>query len=568
MITSHRALPVFDVVIPTIGRPSLGRLLLGLQRAATDGCTPQRVVVVDDRLVAREALRLPSLPALPVTVIRSGGAGPAAARNLGWRCGFSPWVVFLDDDVELPPSWTAELVRDLLDADGHPRVAAVSGRIHVPLPSDRPPTDRERDVAGLARALWATADNAYRRTVLAEIGGFDERFPRAYREDADIAIRTLRAGYELRRGERTLDHPVGDAPWHVSVRRQRGNRDDALLLHLHGRARCAEVGVITRRRPLHLATTATAAVAVAGSLSGNRRLAAVAGLGWATLVAEFAWRRIAPGFRHPREIAGMVATTLLIPPAATWAWLTGLARAWWIAPSAGPAARALLVDRDGTLVDDVPYNGDPEAVRPRPGVAEALDRARARGLAVAVVSNQSGIGRGIVSADAVDAVNRRVADLLGPFDAVLVCPHHPDAGCPCRKPEPGLVRQAADLLGVRPPSCVVIGDIGADVEAARRAGARGILVPTAITRVEEIEAAEEVASDFSGAVSWALGGRPAARARGPLAARRRPARPRRGSARPTARVPRTPAAHDARSRPSQRISAGRASGAPPPAPGA
>ncbi len=166
---------------------------------------------------------------------------------------------------------------------------------------------------------------------------------------------------------------------------------------------------------------------------------------------------------------------------------------------------AVLFDRDGTLVRDVPYNGDPARVDPMPGARQALDRLRKAGIPVGVVSNQSGVGRGLVTMEDVEAVNRRVDELLGPLDPWAVCPHAPADGCTCRKPEPGLIRRAADALGVAPERCAVIGDIGADVEAARAAGARGVLVPTPRTRPEEVEAATEVAADLEAAVDLLLG---------------------------------------------------------------
>ncbi len=167
-------------------------------------------------------------------------------------------------------------------------------------------------------------------------------------------------------------------------------------------------------------------------------------------------------------------------------------------------AHAILFDRDGTLVVDVPYNGDPARVSPMPLAREAVALARGAGVRLGVVSNQSGIGRGILTRDAVDAVNREVDRRLGPFEAWCVCPHAPADDCTCRKPRPGLVLHAAAVLGVAPEHVVVIGDIGADVEAARAAGARGILVPTAVTRAEEVAAAERVAGDLLTAVELAL----------------------------------------------------------------
>jgi HAD superfamily hydrolase (TIGR01662 family) len=166
---------------------------------------------------------------------------------------------------------------------------------------------------------------------------------------------------------------------------------------------------------------------------------------------------------------------------------------------------AVLFDRDGTLVRDVPYNGDPARVEPLPGAREALDRLRAEGVAVGVVSNQSGVGRGLVTMEQVEAVNRRVDDLLGPLAPWVVCPHAPDDGCACRKPAPGLIRRAAELLGVPPEQCAVVGDIGSDVDAARAAGARAVLVPTPRTRRDEVEAAPAVAGDLGEAVELLLG---------------------------------------------------------------
>jgi D-glycero-D-manno-heptose 1,7-bisphosphate phosphatase len=102
-------------------------------------------------------------------------------------------------------------------------------------------------------------------------------------------------------------------------------------------------------------------------------------------------------------------------------------------------------------------------------------------------------------------VNDRIEDLLGPLGPWFVCPHLPDAGCACRKPRPGLVLRAAERLSVAPERCALIGDIGADIEAARAAGASSVLVPTARTRPEEVARADVVAPDLGAAVDVLLG---------------------------------------------------------------
>ncbi|MFI5973327.1 HAD-IIIA family hydrolase [Streptomyces sp. NPDC051452] len=166
---------------------------------------------------------------------------------------------------------------------------------------------------------------------------------------------------------------------------------------------------------------------------------------------------------------------------------------------------AVLFDRDGTLVADVPYNGDPDRVRLLPGAARAVALARAHGLATGVVSNQSGIGRGLLTAGQVRRVNARADALLGGLDVWLFCPHAPDTGCGCRKPRPGLILAAAARLGVPPAACLVVGDIAADVLAARAAGARGVLVPNAATATDEVERFAPVsAPDLPSAVRGAL----------------------------------------------------------------
>jgi histidinol-phosphate phosphatase family protein len=496
-----------SVVVPTIGRPSLRALLDSVVESARHTGQPlPAVFLVDDRPAGGPELPLDGAgPA--VRVLRSGGRGPAAARNVGWRAGTSRWVAFLDDDVTVTPDWLADLVRDLESAA--PSVAGSQGNVTVPLPAGRAPTDWERGTAGLEQASWITADMAYRRAALERAGGFNERFPRAFREDADLALTVLALGHRLERGSRHTVHPVRPAGWWVSVAQQRGNADDVLMQRLHGpgwqlRARAAE-----GRRPVHLLVTALATGALLAVAAGRRRLAGGLAAGWLAGTAEFSARRILPGPRDPVEVAKMVSTSVLIPPAATGHWLAGRYRHRRVRPRLSerrsPARpSAVLLDRDGTIIRDVPYNGDPTLVQAMPGARRALDRLRSAGIPLAVISNQSGIGRGLLDPAQVAAVNARVEELLGPFDAWAICPHAVEDGCDCRKPRPGLIHRAADQLGVDPRSCVVIGDIGSDVESARAAQARAILVPTPRTRAEEVRAAPVRARTLADAVELVL----------------------------------------------------------------
>ncbi|MWV60573.1 HAD-IIIA family hydrolase [Rathayibacter sp. VKM Ac-2754] len=173
-----------------------------------------------------------------------------------------------------------------------------------------------------------------------------------------------------------------------------------------------------------------------------------------------------------------------------------------------PPLRGILFDRDATLVVDVPYNGDASKVEPMPTALDAVARAREAGLALGVVTNQSGIARGIIDRAQADAVNARVDELFGGFDVWMLCPHGPEDGCDCRKPAPGMVLGAADALGLPADSLAVIGDIGADVGAAVAAGARGVIVPTPITLADEVAAAPLRAATLLEAVELLLAMQP------------------------------------------------------------
>jgi histidinol-phosphate phosphatase family protein len=519
----------YDVVIPTVGRPSLARLLDAL--AAQAEPLPERIWLVDDRLDPSTAHLLPHTGVKGavigrVTVLRTGGRGPAAARNAGWRASEADWIAFLDDDVVPPEEWTTKLSADLGAAGD--RVAGVQGRIVVPLPLDRRPTDWERTVKGLERAQWATADMAYRREALQQVGGLDERFTRNYREDADLGLRITEAGWEIVRGERTIVHPVGPAsPW-ISVKAQAGNADDVLMRAIHGKDWRARAGAPAGRLRRHTATAVAGLASLAALSIGARRTATAAGAAWAALTLELATARIAPGPKTPRELVTMAMTSAPMPFVAVGQRLRGRALVRALRGAARGRPAAVLLDRDDTLVLDVPYNGDPAKVEPMPGAREALRRLRAEGIPTAVVTNQSGIGRGILTQDQMESVNARIVELLGPLGPWLFCPHLPEDDCDCRKPAPGLIRQAAKRLGVAPEGCVVIGDIGADVEAAHAAGAGAVLVPTPRTRPEEVAAAPVVAPDLATAIGLALAGHAGRPARGlatPLALPAHPGRP-------------------------------------------
>jgi D-glycero-D-manno-heptose 1,7-bisphosphate phosphatase len=149
--------------------------------------------------------------------------------------------------------------------------------------------------------------------------------------------------------------------------------------------------------------------------------------------------------------------------------------------------RAVFLDKDGTLIKDVPYNVDPEQIRLTVGAGDGLQRLHQMGYALIVISNQSGVARGYFSESALAAVEQRLRALLELFGVPLAgfyyCPHHPEGAvaeyaiaCNCRKPAPGLLLQAARDHAVDLTASWFIGDILNDVEAGRRAGCQTILL--------------------------------------------------------------------------------------------
>lgn len=150
-------------------------------------------------------------------------------------------------------------------------------------------------------------------------------------------------------------------------------------------------------------------------------------------------------------------------------------------------SRAVFLDKDGTLIPDIPYNVDPTKIKLYPDAGESLRRLREAGFLLIVVSNQAGVAQGRFSEDSLSAVWARLTDLLAPFgaepDAYYYCPHHPGGfvkayakQCHCRKPEPGLLLQAAQAYTIDLKASWMLGDILNDIEAGNRAACRTILI--------------------------------------------------------------------------------------------
>jgi D-glycero-D-manno-heptose 1,7-bisphosphate phosphatase len=142
--------------------------------------------------------------------------------------------------------------------------------------------------------------------------------------------------------------------------------------------------------------------------------------------------------------------------------------------------KVVVLDRDGTIVFDRGYLGDAAGLEFLPGAAEGLRAMQSQGYRLVVITNQSGVNRGLFSLEALNRMNRRLMEMVDAagarLDGIYFCPHRPDEGCACRKPRPQLLLDAAADLGFEPRHAVVIGDRDSDIELGTGVGATTMLV--------------------------------------------------------------------------------------------
>lgn len=281
-------MPPVTVVVPTCGRPELLARCLAALEKQTLPRGEYDVLVVDDS---------------------TSRSGPAAARNRGWRQARAGIIAFTDDDTEPHPRWLEEGLRAMAHAD------AVSGRIVMPIPE--PPTDYERDAQGLERSEFATANCFVRREVLERIGGFDEGFRMAWREDSDLHFRLLRCGARVAKApQAVVVHPVRPAPWGVSLRQQRKVMFDALLFKKHRELYRSRIRAGARWD--YYAIVGSSILMVMGVTP--------AALVWALLTGNFFMKRLRGASKRPAHVLEMLVTSMLIPPLAVFWRLAGMLR--------------------------------------------------------------------------------------------------------------------------------------------------------------------------------------------------------------------------------------------------
>lgn len=271
------------------------------------------IVVADDATSAETARQVEAIAArsagcahtlryVPV----SGAHGPAAARNAAWRAAQGQVIAFTDDDCVPLPGWLSAGVGAFEDG-----VVGAMGRVIVPLPDE--PTDYERDAARLEEGNFVTCNCFYRRDLLEEVGGFDESFTAAWREDTDLWLTLVERGCRLVVvPEAVVVHPVRPARWGVSVRQQSKSRFNALLRKKHPATYFARIEHNPPWRYYRI--VGALLLALLGAIMARRWLALLAWVVWGALTARFCLYRLEGTSHAPRHVAEMVATSALIPP--------------------------------------------------------------------------------------------------------------------------------------------------------------------------------------------------------------------------------------------------------------
>ena len=305
------SMPSIAVVIPTYKRPDLLRRCLEAVARQSIPPTSYEVIVVDDgrsedtrHVVAQFNLRFEGAPFFRY-MQPQGTRGPAAARNQGWRASEAPLIAFTDDDTEPDRDWLREGMRAMT-----PEVVALGGRLVVP--TTLAPTDHERNTQGLESAEFATANVFVRRDALEAVGGFDERFTRAWREDSDLHFTLMQHCGPVRKAPlAVVTHPVRPVPWGFSLQTQANVFFDALLFKKHPYLYRTKI----RPRPpwrYYLIVASTLLAALTG-LAGLTGLAAVLMLVALVSVLDFFLLRLRGAAHTPSHIAEMLVTSLAIP---------------------------------------------------------------------------------------------------------------------------------------------------------------------------------------------------------------------------------------------------------------
>ncbi|PJJ85041.1 glycosyltransferase family 2 protein [Mucilaginibacter auburnensis] len=298
-----------SVVVPTYKRPALLKKCLDALRLQTIDATEYEVIVVSDGpdiLTENMVNEMQDGYNQLRFIALSENKGPAAARNTGWLYAKGRIIAFTDDDCLPDKNWLKQIVTFI----GEHTISAVSGRVIVP--RAKRPTDYELNTSGLETAEFVTANCACTKAALIAVGGFDERFRMAWREDSDLHFKFLAQQVQLNYlDSAVVVHPVRQICWGVSLKEQKKTLFNALLYQKH--PQLYRMRIQSMPPMLYYFIVAAFALMIIGLLLANVALIKSGLLFWASLTAYFIIKRLYKTSLAPAHVAEMVITSVFIP---------------------------------------------------------------------------------------------------------------------------------------------------------------------------------------------------------------------------------------------------------------
>jgi GT2 family glycosyltransferase len=302
-----------SVVIPTYKRPQLLLRCLDALSQQNLSSTEFEIIVVSDGPDEDTMNMLDSFAHKTRHTIRSFStavkAGPADARNFGWKSAIGKLIAFTDDDCIPDPQWLTSMLKSFTENGSS--MVAFSGNTIVPI--SNPPTDYELNISHLATAEFITANCACTREALELVGGFDENFKMAWREDSDLQFKFIRQGIPvLKVANAKVTHPVRKHKWGVSLKEEKKGVFNVLLYKKYPDLYRSKIGGYI---PLsYYLAFACLIMATAGLILGLSWLVIVSFLLWLALTVAFALKRLKHTSRSFEHVSEMIITSFAIPP--------------------------------------------------------------------------------------------------------------------------------------------------------------------------------------------------------------------------------------------------------------
>lgn len=300
-----------SVVVPTFRRPNLLIRCVEALRQQKFPLAEFEIIIVSDGPDERTKQALNEVAAHGPDVRYYSlprKAGPAAARNYGWRCARSKFIAFTDDDCIPDRDWLSSLWTMFLRIDGSR--CAFSGKTVVPIPDS--PTDYELNISNLERAEFITANCACTKAALESVGGFDERFAMAWREDSDLQFKFMVANIPIVPCRNAIViHPVRKAPWGISLKEEKKGVYDALLFKKYPALYREKIQAAPPWN--YYAIVLSLLILLISILLNSTGLMLTSLACWSLLTIVFVWRRLRNTSRSLSHIAEMIFTSLVIP---------------------------------------------------------------------------------------------------------------------------------------------------------------------------------------------------------------------------------------------------------------